>query len=494
DFQRTQIVVVSESWKGGELRINTVLNMIKQSLSPSAVFLLTLASLSSISTGVSGGTLKDANYHVATGNQMILRQDDGQVKFGVNTGNSYRSEMRQPTGVVKGVYSWLKPDGSPQTIAYANDANGYRAIPVNQMGLQLPAFPYSLYHPGQAHPRTHTAKVTDDMVVIEGNPLGTTYGVRGDDQNQSSDEPIENEAIVVEAGGPDASETEESDPGQIPDLSQFIPVPFRPGQPVAQALPEASSIAGDFGLAQSTPGATAIAGVGGIAIALPLAEAISGNGGLALGSASANSQVQDDGIALSGGNTLAVAGVRPLDVTGGVQNNENGSGSAPPASYQIHVPNRANVAVYPVVSNHYYGSPPYTKQYSYHQPALMYNHQQSQYHYNPQLQQQQQQQKQQPFAQGYFPFVSSKSTNQAINQFGIPSQIQYNHPTNTNAQAPSPAEDRSGDFYPLPFSKLKNHLGAKTYQATDSVTNVAQKKFHPKKYSVSRRTYSTGNK
>lgn len=94
-------------------------------------------------------------------------------RFGVNTGNSYRSEMRQPSGVVKGVYSWLKPDGSPQTIAYASDANGYRAIPVNQMGLQLPAFPYSLYHPGQAHPRTQQKdKVDGDMVVIEGSPSG----------------------------------------------------------------------------------------------------------------------------------------------------------------------------------------------------------------------------------------------------------------------------------------------------------------------------------
>lgn len=463
--------------------------MIKQSLSPSVVFLLALASLSSIPTGVSGGILKDANYHVATGNQMILRQDDGQVKFGVNTGNSYRSEMRQPSGVVKGVYSWLKPDGSPQTIAYASDANGYRAIPVNQMGLQLPAFPYSLYHPGQAHPRTQQKdKVDGDMVVIEGSPSGTTYDIRGNDQNQGLDSdgvPIENEAIVVDADGPNATESEESNASESldpADFGPFIPIPIQPGQSLAQALPQASSITGDFGLAQATPGATAIAGMGGIAIALPMAEAISGNGGVALGSGNANSQVQDDGIAISGGNTLAIAGIRPMAGSGGgFQNNESASKSA---NYQIQVPNRANIAVYPVVSNHFYGTPPYSKQFSYHHPAFMYNQQSSQYQNN----------QEQQFAQGYFPFMLPKS-NQQINQFGIPTQIQTN-PTNVEAQqaVSAAAEDRSGEFYPLPFSKLNNHLGAKTYQGTASSTNVAEKKFHPKKYSVSRRTYSTGSK
>ncbi len=49
-------------------------------------------------------------------------------RFGVDTGDSYRAEMRTPGGQVKGVYSWRRPDGTEKIISYASDENGFRNV------------------------------------------------------------------------------------------------------------------------------------------------------------------------------------------------------------------------------------------------------------------------------------------------------------------------------------------------------------------------------
>eukprot|EP00095_Tigriopus_kingsejongensis_P010749 snap_masked-scaffold277_size226016-processed-gene-0.12 protein:Tk10749 transcript:snap_masked-scaffold277_size226016-processed-gene-0.12-mRNA-1 annotation:"conserved hypothetical protein" len=462
---------LTPSGAGNEARQTTKAFVMRPSLSSSRLWVVLVAA-AFISTGVNGGKMREANYHVATGNQMVMRQDDGQVKFGVNTDKSYRSEMRLANGDVKGVYSWLKPDGSPHTLAYASDANGYRALPLNQMGLQLPTFPFSLYHAGQTNPRTREY-VQNDMVVIEALPRASQfYDIRGNDQGPVKESepfpPPGDDAVLVgqdNEEGPIPGEDVDGPPdsGFVTEaFDGFIKIPIRPGQSVAQALPEASSIAGDFGIAQASPSATAIAGPGGIAISLPQAEAISGNGGLALGSTQANSQVQDHGVAVSGGNTLAIAGVRPSGPNG-FQNTEKNV-----SVYTYGGPNSPSISVHPVVSNYFFGTPPYTQQYAYHHPTTQYTQPQMPYHYG------------QPLSQTYQPYGAYPQTG--YRQRGNPSYPVLNQQNQNDA-----TESRSGDFYPLPFSKLSNSL-ARTYEADDG----QPKKFHPKKFSVSRRTYATG--
>ena len=69
-------------------------------------------------------------------------------RFGVDAGDTYRAEVRHASGEVKGVYSWLKPDGSPHMITYAAGNQGYRAVPLAQLGVTLPRLPHGLYAGG----------------------------------------------------------------------------------------------------------------------------------------------------------------------------------------------------------------------------------------------------------------------------------------------------------------------------------------------------------
>ncbi len=88
---------------------------------------------------------------------------DAPLRFGVDLGDVYRAEIRSPNGVVRGVYSFLGPDGVPHTIPYSNvggtsgvdvdvgvdaehnAAGGYASVPFSQLGIALPPYPYALY-------------------------------------------------------------------------------------------------------------------------------------------------------------------------------------------------------------------------------------------------------------------------------------------------------------------------------------------------------------
>ena len=98
----------------------------------------------------------------------------------MNTGNTYRAEYRSPSQGVAGVYSWIKPDGNPLTISYASrDNQGYQVVPLNQLGIDLPPYPYSLYSTprkeddglepyGALNPANRfREKNYDDMVIVE---------------------------------------------------------------------------------------------------------------------------------------------------------------------------------------------------------------------------------------------------------------------------------------------------------------------------------------
>ncbi len=101
---------------------------------------------------------RDPNWHSATDEQLVIRQRDGGVRFGVDLGDSFRAEVRdggQGQGAVRGVYSYLRPDGAPFTLAYAKAPGaGYRPVAGGAAalpGVSLPAFPRSLYTPRMDH-------------------------------------------------------------------------------------------------------------------------------------------------------------------------------------------------------------------------------------------------------------------------------------------------------------------------------------------------------
>ena len=64
-----------------------------------------------------------------------------------HTESSFKVESRSAEGEVRGVYSYLQPNGLPHTVAYiadGHDGKGFRTYPIQAVIPQLPPFPYSL--------------------------------------------------------------------------------------------------------------------------------------------------------------------------------------------------------------------------------------------------------------------------------------------------------------------------------------------------------------
>ena len=64
-----------------------------------------------------------------------------------HTESSFKVESRSAEGEVRGVYSYLQPNGLPHTVAYiadGQDGKGFRTYPIQAVIPQLPPFPYSL--------------------------------------------------------------------------------------------------------------------------------------------------------------------------------------------------------------------------------------------------------------------------------------------------------------------------------------------------------------
>ena len=64
-----------------------------------------------------------------------------------HTESSFKVESRSAEGEVRGVYSYLQPNGLPHTVAYiadGQDGKGFRTYPIQTVIPQLPPFPYSL--------------------------------------------------------------------------------------------------------------------------------------------------------------------------------------------------------------------------------------------------------------------------------------------------------------------------------------------------------------
>ena len=75
--------------------------------------------------------------------------------MGTESEKQYRAEIRSKDNEVKGVYSWVDALGNAHTVAYnADSKNGYRTLPIDRAGLQLPNYPYGLYHPKKTQPLT----------------------------------------------------------------------------------------------------------------------------------------------------------------------------------------------------------------------------------------------------------------------------------------------------------------------------------------------------
>merc|ERR1711935_717392 len=97
--------------------------------------------------------------------------------MGTQSENQYRAELRDANNEVKGVYSWLDALGKEHTVAFNSGKNGYRTMPLEKSGIDLPPFPYGLYgdRPEEIQARTLTKSVDciepgsifcDNMVVI----------------------------------------------------------------------------------------------------------------------------------------------------------------------------------------------------------------------------------------------------------------------------------------------------------------------------------------
>lgn len=88
---------------------------------------------------------KDPNYHLATDNHMTIKKEDGSIVFGSDSGDSYRVESRSKDGEVRGVYGYISPDGSSNTIAYSAGKRGYKIEQLeNAMPNGLAPFPKNL--------------------------------------------------------------------------------------------------------------------------------------------------------------------------------------------------------------------------------------------------------------------------------------------------------------------------------------------------------------
>merc|ERR1712156_124619 len=97
--------------------------------------------------------------------------------MGTQSENQFRAEIRDSNNEVKGVYSWLDASGNEHTVVFNSGKDGYKIMPLEESGIELPPFPYGLYgdKPEEIQARTLKKSVDciepgsllcDDMVVI----------------------------------------------------------------------------------------------------------------------------------------------------------------------------------------------------------------------------------------------------------------------------------------------------------------------------------------
>merc|ERR1711953_888126 len=97
--------------------------------------------------------------------------------MGTQSENQFRAEIRDSNNEVKGVYSWLDASGNEHTVVFNSGKDGYKIMPLEESGIELPPFPYGLYgdKPKEIQARTLKESVDciepgsllcDDMVVI----------------------------------------------------------------------------------------------------------------------------------------------------------------------------------------------------------------------------------------------------------------------------------------------------------------------------------------
>lgn len=249
--------------------------------------------------------MTDPGRHVATDNQMVIRQENGDVIMGTDSGHQFKAELRMANNEVKGVYSYLQPNGSPYTVAYTAGVNGYRTMPLAQLGLALPPFPYSLYGaPNLARggfTQLPEARVPD-LVYPK------LYGESDDDEDDGSDDYDDNDE---EGQGDGGSEVVESEDQPTPPENDLAPgIPINQGTPVAASRPSAVAVAGAGSTAQASPVSQAFVGPGGVAIAFPTAQASVGPGGVAISRPVAVSNAGHGGVAVAGGISTAFAGIQ----------------------------------------------------------------------------------------------------------------------------------------------------------------------------------------
>lgn len=346
------------------------------------------------------GDARDPSAHVATEEQLVMRSPDGGVRFAVDTSDSYRAEIRTPTGTVKGIYSWLRPDGTSKTVSYsANPQLGFRAVPFGQLGVALPPFPHKLNTKNHLE-EGQKEEEEEDFVVVDrahqfygaaypwqyaympgrgrvpgspGQPMDKEHEDHKDFEDPDTDSVIVGEDPPCDEENPENCVVEEGDyeegdyedvealPG-FPGGSFPIVIPGagggvsllepQPGQEAAQSIPSASAIAGDFGIASAGPESTAFVGPGGIALALPSAEAAAGVGGMAISVPISSAQAGIGGLAIAGGQSLAIAGdydPAQLGIGGGSQRQ------------QLHLGRSGvtgNVGIYPIIANYFFYPPP----------------------------------------------------------------------------------------------------------------------------------------
>ena len=132
-------------------------------------------------------------------------------RFGVDLGDSYRAEIRDGPaagGGVRGVYSFLRPDGTPVTVAYAKAPGPdgvYRTVPGGPAalpGVRLPPFPHSLYSPlGQPRPYLAYGQQQQQRQEDDLQPYGA-LAVRN-----KMDEIVEDDFVVVQPPQPACNKT-----------------------------------------------------------------------------------------------------------------------------------------------------------------------------------------------------------------------------------------------------------------------------------------------
>merc|ERR1711976_10855 len=97
--------------------------------------------------------------------------------MGTQSENQFRAEIRDANNEVKGVYSWLDASGNEHTVVFNSGKDGYKIMPLEESGIELPPFPYGLCgdKPEEIQARTLKKSVDciepgsllcDDMVVI----------------------------------------------------------------------------------------------------------------------------------------------------------------------------------------------------------------------------------------------------------------------------------------------------------------------------------------